>query len=296
MRTLGIGELEAVLAVARNRSFRIAAIELEMSTSALSQSIALTESRIGVQLFNRTTRSVSLTDAGSQYVEAISPAVLVIRDATQIASSLKNIPRGRLRITAPVGATRQAMPMLLAFMQQYTDVELDIKGEDRKVDIVAEGFDIGIRYPSQVPKDMIAVPYGRPQRGVVVGTPDYFGRRPAPCSPSQLLHHECIRHRLPDGSIDPWDFEYRGKKTKIEPTGKLTVNSSHLVREAVLSGAGIAFINEWHVLADVGNKSLVSVLGKCIPAYDRLCLYFPNRRHMSNSMQMLIAFARGWNP
>ncbi|RFU44549.1 LysR family transcriptional regulator [Paraburkholderia sp. DHOC27] len=296
MRKSGLTDLEAILMVARYRSFRSSAAELEISTSALSQMIAASESRIGVQLFHRTTRSVSLTDAGRQFVEAIAPAVSVIRDATERAGSQGDSPSGRIRVSASTGFARQSMPMFLSFMARYPDIELELKAEDRIVDIVSEGFDVGIRYPASVPKDMIAVPFGRPQRGAVVATPEYLLRHSAPKTPDDLLHHECIRCRLTDGTIDTWDFAFRNKKIRIEPKGRLTVNSGNMARDAVLSGIGIAFVNDWHVAADIANESLQKLLEKWVPVYNRPSLYFANRRNRSSSLRALIAFAREWNP
>ncbi|WP_245964700.1 LysR family transcriptional regulator [Trinickia dinghuensis] len=289
-------DLEAILTVARYRSFRSSAAELEISTSALSQMIAAAESRIGVQLFHRTTRSVSLTDAGREFVEAIAPAVAVIRDATERAGAQKDSPSGRIRVSTSTGFARQSMPMFLSFMERYPDIELEMKAEDRIVDIVSEGFDLGIRLPENVPKDMIAVPFGRPQRGAVVATPDYFLRHPVPKTPHDLHHHECIRSRLADGTINTWDFEFRSKKIQLEPKGRLIVNSGNLARDAALSGVGIAFVNDWHVVADIADQRLQRVLEKWVPTFNRPSLYFANRRHKSSGFRALIAFARSWTP
>lgn len=296
MKKHGLTDLEAILTVARYCSFRSAAAELEISTSALSQMIAASESRIGVHLFHRTTRSVSLTDAGRQFVEAIAPAVEVIRDATERAGAQKDAPSGRLRVSASTGFARQSMPMFLSFMNRFPDIELELKAEDRIVDIVSEGFDLGIRFPEDIPKDMIAVPFGRPQRGAVVATPEYFLRHPAPKTPHDLHRHACIRSRLADGTINTWDFEFRGKKIQLDPKGRLTVNSGNLARDAALSGAGIAFVNDWHVLEDIAAQRLQPVLEKWIPTYSKPSLYFANRRHKSSSLQALITFARSWTP
>ncbi|CAB3638902.1 HTH-type transcriptional regulator PgrR [Paraburkholderia sediminicola] len=296
MRKNGLTDLEAILTVARYRSFRSSAAELEISTSALSQMIAASESRIGVQLFHRTTRSVSLTDAGREFVETIAPAVAVIRDATERAGAQKDSPSGRIRVSTSTGFARQTMPMFLSFMERYPDIELELKAEDRIVDIVSEGFDLGIRFPMDVPKDMISVPFGRPQRSAVVATPEYFLRYPIPKTPHELHHHECVRFRLTDGTINTWDFEFRSKKIRIEPKGRLIVNSGNLTRDAVLSGVGIAFINEWHVMEDIATQRLQRVLEKWVPVHDRPSLYFANRRHQSSSLRALIAFARSWTP
>ena len=173
MKTSGLGELEAVLAVARHRNFRAAATELGVSTSALSHAVAGLESRIGVRLFNRTTRSVSLSEAGAQFVDSVAPALSAIRVAIEQAGSLRDTVSGVLRINTSTGAARQVMPLLIEFLQRYPEIRLDIVTEGRLIDIVADGFDAGIRLAETVPQDMIAVPFGDTQRFAVVGSPAY---------------------------------------------------------------------------------------------------------------------------
>ena len=160
MKTSGLGELEAVLAVARHRSFRAAATELGVSTSALSHAVAALEARIGVRLFNRTTRSVSLSEAGAQFVDSVAPALSTIRVAIEQAGSFRDTLSGTLRINTSAGAAKQAMPLFIAFLQRYPEMKLDIVTEGRLIDIVVEGFDAGIRLAETVPQDMIAVPFG----------------------------------------------------------------------------------------------------------------------------------------
>src|ERR1700734_3810980 len=162
MKTSGLGELEAVLAVARRRNFRAAATELGVSTSALSHAVAGLESRIGVRLFNRTTRSVSLSEAGAQFVDSVAPALSTIRVAIEQAGSFRDTPAGTLRINTSTGAARQVMPLLLEYLRRYPEMKLDLVTEGRMIDIVVEGFDAGIRLAEIVPQDMIAVPFNRP--------------------------------------------------------------------------------------------------------------------------------------
>ncbi|HLX23760.1 MAG TPA: LysR family transcriptional regulator, partial [Usitatibacter sp.] len=180
MRKPGLTEIPAVLAVARHRSFRAAATELDVSTSALSHAVASFEASLGVRLFNRTTRSVSLTEAGAQFVETAAPAMSSIRGAMEQAGSLRDTPSGTVRINTSLGAAKQVMPNLLEFLQRYPEVKLDVVTEARKVDIVRDGFDAGIRLDRSVPKDMISVAFGRKQRFTVVGSPAYFAGRPKP--------------------------------------------------------------------------------------------------------------------
>jgi DNA-binding transcriptional LysR family regulator len=169
MRTSGLGELEAVLAVARHRNFRAAATELEVSTSALSHAVAALEARIGVRLFNRTTRSVSLSEAGAQFVDSIAPALSTIRGAIEAAGSFRDTVSGMLRINTSAGAARQVMPVFIDYIKRYPEMKLDIVTEGKLIDIVADRFDAGIRLADIVPQDMIAVPFGDMQRFAVVG-------------------------------------------------------------------------------------------------------------------------------
>ncbi len=227
MKTSGLTELEAVLSVARHRSFRAAANELSVSTSALSHAIAALEARIGVRLFNRTTRSVSLSEAGAQFVQNIAPALSTIRDALEQAGSFRDTPSGTLRINTSVGAAHQAMPLFIAFLKRYPDMKLDIVTEGRLIDVVVEGFDAGIRLLETVPQDMIAVPFGDRQRFAVVGSPAYFEQHKPPRTPADLATHRCIRSRMPSGSIYQWEFERHGESIRIDGDGALTLDERH---------------------------------------------------------------------
>src|ERR1700751_5985094 len=189
MKTPGLSELEGVLAVARHRSFRAAATELGVSTSALSHAIAGLEARIGVRLFNRTTRSVSLSEAGAQFVDSVAPALSTIRVALEQAGSFRDTPSGTLGINTAVGAAHQAIPVFIAFLTRYPEMKLDIVTEGRLIDIVVEGFDAGIRLAETVPQDMIAVPLGPMLRFAVVASPAYFEQHPPPRTPADLAAH-----------------------------------------------------------------------------------------------------------
>ena len=239
MNTSGLGELEAVLAVARHRSFRAAATELGVSTSALSHAVAALESRIGVRLFNRTTRSVSLSEAGAQFVDSVAPALSTIRGAIEQAGSFRDTVSGTLRINTSAGAARQAMPLFIAFLQRYPDVKLDIVTEGRLIDIVVEGFDAGIRLAETVPHDMIAVPFGEKQRFAVVASPAYFAQHKPPRTPADLHAHRCIRARMPSGAIYQWEFERHGEAMRIDGKGALTLDEPGLMLQAARAGLGV---------------------------------------------------------
>ncbi|MFL9984562.1 LysR family transcriptional regulator [Paraburkholderia sediminicola] len=293
MKTPGLSELEGVLAVARHRSFRAAATELGVSTSALSHAIAALEARIGVRLFNRTTRSVSLSEAGAQFVDSVAPALSTIRVAIEQAGSYRDTPAGTLRINTSTGAARQVMPLLLEYLRRFPEMKLDLVTEGRMIDIVVEGFDAGIRLAETVPQDMIAVPFNQPQRFAVVGSPAYFAEHPKPRAPDDLRAHRCIRLRMPSGRIYHWEFERRGEAFSVDVQGLLTLDEPLLVMEAAREGFGLAYMTEWNVAADLEAGTLQRVLEDWTPAFAGLCLYYPGRRHVPAGLRALIEMIRG---
>ncbi len=292
MKTSGLGELEAVLAVARHRSFRAAATELDVSTSALSHAVAGLESRIGVRLFNRTTRSVSLSEAGAQFVESVAPALSTIRVAIEQAGSFRDRVSGMLRINTTVGAAKQVMPLFIQFLQRYPEMKLDIVTEGKLIDIVADGFDAGIRLAEMVPQDMIAVPFGDTQRLAVVGSPEYFTRHKPPRTPGDLHAHKCIHTRMPSGAVYQWEFERRGETLRIDAKGSLMLGDPGLTQQAARAGLGIAYLSEWNVAADLQAGTLVRVLEEWTPPFDGLCLYYSSPRHMPAGLRALIDMIR----
>lgn len=292
MKTSGLGELEAVLAVSRRRSFRAAAIELGVSTSALSHAVAALEARIGVRLFNRTTRSVSLSEAGEQFVASVAPALSTIRDAIEQAGSYRDTPSGTLRINTSVGAAKQVMPLFIAFLQRYPEMKLDLVTEGRLVDIVVDGFDAGIRLANTVPQDMIAVPLGEAQRFAVVGSPAYFSEHKRPRTPAELNAHRCIRTRMPSGAIYQWEFERHGETMRFDGKGALTLDEPGLMLAAARAGLGLTYLTEWNVAADLQAGTLVRVLEDWTPPLERLCLYYPGRRHAPAGLRALIDMIR----
>lgn len=291
-QTSGLLELEAVVAVARHRSFRAAAQEMGVSTSALSHAVAALEARIGVRLFNRTTRSVSLSEAGVAFVAEVAPALSTIRSSLEAARHFRDTPSGTLRINTSAGAANQVMPVFIEYVRRYRDMKLDIVTEGRLVDIVVAGFDAGIRLAEAVAKDMIAVPFGDRQRFAVVGSPAYFAQHAPPAKPADLKHHQCIRSRMPSGSIDYWEFEKRDRTQRINVEGALTLDEPALMLAAARAGLGLAYLTEWNVRADLEAGSLVRVLEDWTPPLDGLCLYFPGRRHVPAGLRALIELIR----
>ncbi len=289
----GLTELDAVVAVAREGSFRAAAGALDMSTSALSNAVAKLETHLGVRLFNRTTRSVSLTDAGRVFLELAAPGLQDIHSAVEVVRSRQATPSGVLRINAYIAGAREIMsPLILEYVRRYPRVHVDLVTEGRLVDIVAEGFDLGLRRADLVPADMIAVRLGRPQRYAIVGSPDYFAEHGRPDTPSDLLKHRCIRVRLPNGGLFRWHFEKGGQVAQLDVKGPLTLDEGSLVRTAVLEGAGIGLAFEQTVRGDIEAGRLVRVLEDWTPMLSDLALYYPGRRNASASLKAFVGLAR----
>ncbi|MHA7777874.1 LysR family transcriptional regulator [Roseibium sp. M-1] len=288
-------ELEAVLAIAAQGSFRAAALELGLSTTALSNLIGKVERQLGVRLFNRTTRSVSLTDAGRTFVEQVAPALRDIHEAMAVVRSQQDTPSGTLRINAfATGAREILAPLVLAFLRRYPQVHIDLVTEGRIVDIVAEGFDLGIRTADLVPSDMISVPLGAPRSFAVVATPSYFEEHGSPCAPPDLLGHQCIRIRLPNGALYRWHFEKEGNPVQINVDGPITLDEATLARAAVLEGTGIGFFMEADVRDDIASGKLTRVLQDWTPPTTPLSLYYPGRKNPSAAFRAFVEMARDY--
>ncbi len=286
-------ELEAVIAVARERSFRRAALALEMSPNALSNAVAKLEANLGVRLFNRTTRSVAMTDAGETFVDQVGPALRDIQVAMDAARSQQSTPVGTLRINSfAAGAQEIVSPLILEFLRHHPAVHIDLVAEGRLVDIVAEGFDLGIRRGDLVPADMIAVPLGRPQSHAVVASPAYLDRHGAPRAPSDLAMRQCIRVRLPNGALHRWQFERGGEIVEVAVTGPITVNEASLARAAALGGVGVALFLEQDVRDDIAAGRLIRLLTDWTPPIGDLCLYYPSRRNPSAAFKAFIRLAQ----
>lgn len=292
----GLGEYDAIAAVARLGSFRAAATELGMSSSALSHAVAALEARLGVRLFNRTTRSVAMTDAGEQFIARIAPALAEISGAIEGINSHRQTPAGTLRINTSAGAARMILtPLILEYLRRYPDMNVVLVTEGRLVDIVGQGFDAGIRLAETVPQDMIAVPIGPALRQVVVGSPGYFQGRTRPAVPGDLLQHQCIRARMASGAIYHWEFEQRGEQVEIDVPGSLTLDEMTLMLEATLAGTGLAYLSEWSVAPHIASGALIPVLEDWSPPFPGLCLYYPGRRHVPAGLRALIALIRETN-
>lgn len=293
MADSGLTALEAVLAIARHGSFRAAATELGLSTTALSNSIAKIERRLGVRLFNRTTRSVALSDAGRTFVEQIGPAMRTIREAMDGVRSQQATPSGTLRINAFATAARELLsPLILEYLRRYPEVHVDLVTEGRLVDIVADGFDIGVRSADLVPSDMIAVRLGPSRRHAIVATPRYFERAGIPRVPDDLAQHACLGVRLPNGSLYRWHLERDDVVVQMDLTGPITIDEASLARIAVLADVGIGFFMESDVRDDITSGQLIRVLEEWTPPLAPLCLYYPGRKNPSAAFRAFVDVAR----
>jgi len=288
-------ELEAVLAIVRCGSFRAAALDLGMSTTAISNAVGKLERELAVRLFNRTTRSVSLTYAGRIFVGQIKPALEDIQKAMNTVRSQQETPSGTLRINAFATAAREIMaPLVLTYLERYPQVHIDLVTEGRLVDVVAAGFDLGVRSADLVPSDAIAIPLGQMRRMAVVASPGFFDSRTIPRVPQELFNYPCVRVRLPNGALFRWRFENGGEELQIDVEGPITLDEASLSRIAVTNGVGIGYFMETDVREDIEAGRLVRILDDWTPPLVPLCLYYSNRRNSSAAFQAFTALARDY--
>lgn len=292
MRGVEYAELEAFLAVARERSFRRAADALAVSPSAVSHTLRALEDRLGAKLVHRTTRSVSLTEAGQRLEQRLAPAFADIHGAVQAVAAGADKPGGVLRLTVPrVAAQMVLAPVLGRFLTEFPDIRLEIAVDDALVDSVAAGFDAGIRLDERVRRDMEAVPLGGHLRGVVVGSPDYLAAAGVPETPEALHRHRWLNYRQPfSGRLLPWEFSREGVEVALSLDGPLATNDADLLIAAALDGAGLAYVTEATIGAHLDAGRLIRVLDDWCPHFPGWVLYFPRSRHMAPALKALIAF------
>jgi DNA-binding transcriptional LysR family regulator len=284
-----LSELKAFVAIAAHQSFRKAADELELSPSTLSHMVRTLEQTMGVRLLHRTTRSVSTTEAGERLVSRLQPLLRDFASALQEVDTFRHRPSGTLRLNASESAARLLLKSIVPnFLTRYPEMSLDLVTEGRLVDIVAEGFDAGIRLGEAVPQDMIAVRFGGAMRFLAVASPDYLAAREPLRTPDDLSDHACIRLRLPSGKLYRWEFERHGQEISIEVQGALTLDHIELMTEAAVDGLGIAYVPERSAQPYIESGKLVSVLDDWCPRIPGLFLYYPGHRHVPPGLKAFI--------
>jgi len=285
----GLVDLEVVLAIARRQSFRAAATELDMSTTAVSNAVAALEARMGVRLFHRSTRSVSLTESGARFVAQIEPAVFTIQAAISLTTGQDLAPTGTLRINSSLGAALMIFqPILAEYIRRHPGMVVDISTEGKMVDIIAEGFDAGLRTSSKVPLDMIRVPINSEVPVAIVGSAEYLSTHPKPRVPEDLAKHSCIRARLPSGVHSPWELLQNGESFKVDVHGPLVLDTPQLMLQAVNEGMGLAQLPLWYLKDGLKDGSLITVLDTWASPAPGLALYYSGHRHIPPGLRALI--------
>jgi DNA-binding transcriptional LysR family regulator len=287
-------DLAAFAAVVRLGSFTRAAAQMGVTQSALSQTIRSLERRLDLKLLNRTTRSVSPTEAGERLYLTVGPRFADIEAELATLGELRGRPAGTVRITATDHAVRTLVwPRLQAWLPKYPDINVEISSDNRFIDIVAERFDIGVRLGGDVAKDMIAVRIAPDMRLIVVGSPGYFKRRARPLTPQNLTEHDCICLRLPShGGLLPWEFKRRGKRINVHIAGRLVFNSSDMVVAAALGGHGLAWVPDDVVGPYIRAGRLVSVLDDWSPTFPGYHAYYATR-NSSLALGLVVEALRG---
>ena len=285
-----LNDLLAFLAVARERSFTRAAAQLGVSQSALSQTLRALESRLGLRLLTRTTRSVATTEAGDRLLHAVGPALDEIEAGLAALSALREKPAGTIRITAHDHVVRSVLwPALAPLLAAHPDIHVEIVIEYGLTDIVAERFDAGVRAGELVAQDMVAVRIGPDLRSAVVGAPAYFAARPPPRTPQDLTAHRCINLRLPTlGGLYAWEFEKGGRELRARVEGQLVFNATPPMIEAALAGFGLAYVPEDSVAPYLSDGRLVRVLADWCPPYPGYHLYYPTRRQPTPAFALVV--------
>jgi DNA-binding transcriptional LysR family regulator len=293
-----LADLAAFAAVARARSFRSAARTRGVSASSLSEALRRLETRVGVRLLNRTTRSVTPTEAGQKLLERLSPALSEVAAALDAVNSFRDSPTGVLRLNVPGAVARLVLPpIIVPFLSAHPGISLEIVTDDSFIDVLAAGFDAGIRYDERLEQDMIAVPIGqRVQRFAAAASPAYLAAHGIPDHPRDLLDHACIRHRFTSGVMLPWEFERGGEIVRISPTGPLVANSIDLEIAAAVQGLGVIATFEGFLQPAIARGELQPVLEAWSQSFSGPFLYYPSRRHMPAPLRAFVDFIKARAP
>lgn len=294
MRRENVNDLIGFISVARERSFTKAAARLGVSQSALSYTIRTLEARLGLRLLTRTTRSVSLTEAGERLLASIGPIFDEIDSEIAALSELRDKPAGTIRLNSVEHASETIIwPAVKRLLADYPDINIEIINDYRIVDIVAERYDAGVRLGEQVDKDMIALRIGPDFRMAAIGAPSYFQNNPKPLAPQDLTANACIHLRLPtSGGLYIWEFSKDGQEIKVRGESRAVFNSVALMKQAALAGLGIAVLPEDLVDAEIREGRLVRVLGDWCPPRPGYHLYYPSRRQPSPAFALVLEALR----
>ena len=288
-----LADLAAFTAVAQARSFRGAAALRGVSASSLSEALRRLEAALGVRLLNRTTRSVTPTEAGERLLARLTPALADVTLAVDEVNAFRDSPTGVLKLNVPGAVSRIVFPDLIPrFLKAHPGIRVEITADDAFVDVLAAGFDAGARYDERLEKDMIAVPLAGPQRFVVVGSPAYFAAHGRPVHPREVLNHACIRHRFTHGSSYAWEFEKDGEVIRVQPEGPLVTNSGELEIAAVEAGLGLLATFEGFVAGSIAAGRMETVLDDWLPPFSGPYLYYPSRRHMPAPLRAFVDFVK----
>ncbi len=290
MRREEMADLTAFVVVAEERSFTRAAARMGLSQSALSQIVRRLESRLGLRLLARTTRSVAPTEAGLRLLQTLTPALEDLDASIAALSALRDKPAGTIRITSVEHATKTVLwPKLKTLLPDYPDLTVEIVDDYGLADIVSERFDAGVRLGEQVAKDMIAVRIAPDMPMSITGSPSYFERYPAPEAPQDLIRHRCINLRLPtSGGLYVWPFEKGDREIKVRTEGPLVFNTIEMIRDATVEGLGLGYMPADYVQGHVDAGRLIKVLDDWCPALPGYHLYYPSRRHPVPAFSFLV--------
>ncbi|BCH29326.1 transcriptional regulator [Mesorhizobium sp. L-8-10] len=293
MKRLELDRLDVFVTVARQRSFRGAAACLGVSASTVSQSVRDLEAQLGMRLLNRTTRSVSLTEAGHRLMAELEPALAAIARALDRVGREPGTPAGTLRINAPPPAIDLVLaPMISGFLKAHPQVRVEIIAETTPIDIVELGFDAGVRWEERLAQDVIAVPLSEAQRFAVVASPDLVSRWGRPTDPRELIGRPCIRQRYPSGVTPALEFERDGTGVKIDPGGPLVSTSIAVQKQAALEGIGFWSTFDGYVRDDIAAGRLISVLEDWCPSFPGPFLYYPANRHVPPALRAFVDYVR----
>jgi DNA-binding transcriptional LysR family regulator len=288
-----LNDLTAFVAVATHRSFRRAADELGTAPSTLSHSMRGLEDRLGVRLLNRTTRSVSPTEAGLGLLSRLQAALSSLDEALDAITAFRGNVAGTVRVNAPrVAAAVLVRDILPRMTDQFPDVTVDIVVEGRLIDIVSGGFDAGVRLIGSIPKDMITVPLVRPIGFVCVASPAYLDRAGEPETPEDLQHHRCIGHRMPSGKLYRWEFERAGQELTIDASGPVVLDDEDLMMEAAVQGLGVAYIATWVAESAIAEGRLRPVLSTWMHEPERVAVYYPGHRAVPPALRAFLNVVR----